>query len=109
MMLQVALIQQRTGVQVLRACDSARAEARTGKTLLIERAGVGCMLEDGAQLVKLECPALLRAPLGSGRRQGLELAVTRAESPTLGQESVSPADGVADAARHPFIERQERV
>ena len=67
------------------------------------------MLEHGAQLGKLVRPAFLRGPLASGRRQFLELPITRTESPALGQESVSPPEGVADVARHPIVERQERV
>src|SRR3954463_16458905 len=104
MMLQVALLQQWTGLQVLRACNVFRAETRTGKTLLIERAKCGRMLEYGTYLGKLVCPAFLGAPVGSSRSQFFEFVITRAEPPTLRQEPVSPTDDISYAARNSFIE-----
>src|SRR4051794_10273862 len=52
MMLQVALLQQGTGFQVLRTCDAFRVETRLGKTLPIKGAEVGGVTEHRAQLSK---------------------------------------------------------
>src|SRR4051812_34920929 len=64
MMLQVPLLQQGTGFQVLRTCDTVRVETRLGKTLPIKGAGVGRVTEHRAQLSKLVSPACLSTPFG---------------------------------------------